>query len=240
MSKQANGMASLGKEHLYKVLVIGDLGVGKTSIIRRYVHHSYSTNYRATIGVDFALKVLHWDTDTVRLQLWDIAGTFWQHDTCLLPRGHGRLHCVRRDAAHHLRGGGEVERGPGLQTDAGQRPQHRHRAAGQQVRPGPRAGRQRTQDGAVVQGPRLCGLVRDLRQGQPQHQRGGQLPGQAHHGHRARHPEDVCARHRLTAPQPAGRVQQLLWLLQVMRGWNGADTPGGPRGPKRDGQEATG
>nr|XP_057943012.1 ras-related protein Rab-38-like isoform X2 [Doryrhamphus excisus] len=74
MSKQANGMASLGKEHLYKVLVIGDLGVGKTSIIRRYVHHSYSTNYRATIGVDFALKVLHWDTDTVRLQLWDIAG----------------------------------------------------------------------------------------------------------------------------------------------------------------------
>ncbi|XP_061608248.1 ras-related protein Rab-38-like isoform X2 [Phyllopteryx taeniolatus] len=68
-------MASPGKEHLYKVLVIGDLGVGKTSIIRRYVHHTYSNNYRATIGVDFALKVLQWDADeTVRLQLWDIAG----------------------------------------------------------------------------------------------------------------------------------------------------------------------
>ncbi|KAJ7997547.1 hypothetical protein DPEC_G00230140 [Dallia pectoralis] len=63
-----------GRERLYKVLVIGDLGVGKTSIIKRYVHHSYSTNYRATIGVDFALKVLNWDSETVRLQLWDIAG----------------------------------------------------------------------------------------------------------------------------------------------------------------------
>ncbi|XP_061775254.1 ras-related protein Rab-38 isoform X2 [Nerophis ophidion] len=62
------------KEHLYKILVIGDLGVGKTSIIKRYVHHNFSPNYRATIGVDFALKVLNLDQETVRLQLWDIAG----------------------------------------------------------------------------------------------------------------------------------------------------------------------
>ena len=54
------------QELLFKVLVIGDLGVGKTSIIKRYVHQ---------IGVDFALKVLQWDINTViRLQLWDIAG----------------------------------------------------------------------------------------------------------------------------------------------------------------------
>uniref|UniRef100_A0A3Q2YKR8 Ras-related protein Rab n=1 Tax=Hippocampus comes TaxID=109280 RepID=A0A3Q2YKR8_HIPCM len=63
------------RELLFKVLVIGDLGVGKTSIIKRYVHHIFSQHYRATIGVDFALKVLQWDRDTViRLQLWDIAG----------------------------------------------------------------------------------------------------------------------------------------------------------------------
>uniref|UniRef100_A0A8C1J235 RAB38, member RAS oncogene family n=1 Tax=Cyprinus carpio TaxID=7962 RepID=A0A8C1J235_CYPCA len=62
------------KEHLYKILVIGDLGVGKTSIIKRYVHQNFSPNYRATIGVDFALKVLNLDQETVRLQLWDIAG----------------------------------------------------------------------------------------------------------------------------------------------------------------------
>ncbi|XP_017147007.1 ras and EF-hand domain-containing protein homolog isoform X1 [Drosophila miranda] len=63
------------REHLYKILVIGELGTGKTSFIKRYVHQFFSQNYRATIGVDFALKVLQWDGNTiVRLQLWDIAG----------------------------------------------------------------------------------------------------------------------------------------------------------------------
>jgi Ras-related protein Rab-32 len=66
---------SAPREKLYKILVIGDLGTGKTSIIKRYVHQCFSPHYRATIGVDFALKVLNWDAKTiVRLQLWDIAG----------------------------------------------------------------------------------------------------------------------------------------------------------------------
>ncbi|KAG5678566.1 hypothetical protein PVAND_008229 [Polypedilum vanderplanki] len=63
------------RECLYKILVIGELGTGKTSFIKRYVHQFFSQNYRATIGVDFALKVLSWDESTIiRLQLWDIAG----------------------------------------------------------------------------------------------------------------------------------------------------------------------
>ncbi|KAF9132990.1 rab32, member RAS oncoprotein [Mortierella sp. 14UC] len=63
------------REYLYKILVIGDLGTGKTSIIKRYVHNIFSTNYKSTIGVDFALKVIQWTPDTViRMQLWDIAG----------------------------------------------------------------------------------------------------------------------------------------------------------------------
>ncbi|KOC62137.1 Ras-related protein Rab-32 [Habropoda laboriosa] len=78
MSSQNNASnAGVGekREHLYKILVIGELGAGKTSIIKRYVHQFFSQHYRATIGVDFALKVLNWDPHTIiRLQLWDIAG----------------------------------------------------------------------------------------------------------------------------------------------------------------------
>ncbi|KZC12419.1 PREDICTED: uncharacterized protein LOC107190506 [Dufourea novaeangliae] len=71
----ANAGVGEKREHLYKILVIGELGAGKTSIIKRYVHQFFSQHYRATIGVDFALKVLNWDPHTIiRLQLWDIAG----------------------------------------------------------------------------------------------------------------------------------------------------------------------
>lgn len=79
MQSSQNNVPSSGlgekREHLYKILVIGELGAGKTSIIKRYVHQFFSQHYRATIGVDFALKVLNWDPHTIiRLQLWDIAG----------------------------------------------------------------------------------------------------------------------------------------------------------------------
>ncbi|KAM4795496.1 ras-related protein Rab-7L1 [Rhinophrynus dorsalis] len=62
-------------DHLFKVLVIGDSTVGKTSLLHRYVHDVFGKDYKMTMGVDFALKVVQWsDTETVRLQLWDIAG----------------------------------------------------------------------------------------------------------------------------------------------------------------------
>jgi len=62
-------------EFLYKVIVVGEANVGKTSIIKRYIDGTFSSKYKYTIGVDFALKVLELEKDTiVRLQLWDIAG----------------------------------------------------------------------------------------------------------------------------------------------------------------------
>ncbi|KAF1806366.1 P-loop containing nucleoside triphosphate hydrolase protein [Mucor lusitanicus] len=63
------------KEYQYKILVVGDLGTGKTSILKRYIHNTFTSNYKSTIGVDFALKIIQIDPNTiVSLQMWDIAG----------------------------------------------------------------------------------------------------------------------------------------------------------------------
>ena len=55
--------------------VLVKVGTGKTSLVRKFVHNTFTNNYKSTIGVDFALKLIKWDDKTsIRLQLWDIAG----------------------------------------------------------------------------------------------------------------------------------------------------------------------
>ena len=60
----------------YKIVFLGDEGVGKTSIITRFVHKQFDDKYQATIGIDFASKTIYLeDYDRmVRLQVWDTAG----------------------------------------------------------------------------------------------------------------------------------------------------------------------
>ncbi|MFH4979456.1 hypothetical protein AB6A40_006165 [Gnathostoma spinigerum] len=68
-------MSAQKRQLLFKILVIGDVGTGKSSIVRRYVHNIFNQYYKATVGVDFAMKVVMWDATTlIRLQLWDISG----------------------------------------------------------------------------------------------------------------------------------------------------------------------
>jgi Ras-related protein Rab-6A len=58
----------------YKIVFLGDQGVGKTSIITRFMYDSFDKNYQATIGIDFLSKTMYLEDRTVRLQLWDTAG----------------------------------------------------------------------------------------------------------------------------------------------------------------------
>lgn len=67
------------EEIVYKILVIGDIGVGKTSIIKRYTNNIFSQNYKATIGVDFAMKIVEKNDLKIRMQFWDIAGQERNH-----------------------------------------------------------------------------------------------------------------------------------------------------------------
>ena len=62
-------------EHLFKVVVLGDIGTGKSAILKRYVDDIFSIHYRSTTGVDWFLKQLNIDEkNVVHLQLWDLAG----------------------------------------------------------------------------------------------------------------------------------------------------------------------
>ncbi|MED6213536.1 hypothetical protein PIB30_094314 [Stylosanthes scabra] len=62
------------KRTLLKVIVLGDSGVGKTSLMNQYVYRKFSQHYKATIGADFVTKELQLDDKLVTLQIWDTAG----------------------------------------------------------------------------------------------------------------------------------------------------------------------
>ena len=65
---------STRKKTLLKVIILGDSGVGKTSLMNRYVNKKFSTQYKATIGADFVTKDVVVDDKLVTMQIWDTAG----------------------------------------------------------------------------------------------------------------------------------------------------------------------
>lgn len=65
---------SPNRELTFKVVLVGDGTVGKTSIRRNYLGESFKTSHIATLGVDFAQKYVQYQERKVRLIIWDLAG----------------------------------------------------------------------------------------------------------------------------------------------------------------------
>lgn len=66
-------------DYLFKVVVLGEGAVGKTAIVTRFSHGFFRTDYKTTIGSQFAVKnieipSIHGNQLTVKLQIWDVAG----------------------------------------------------------------------------------------------------------------------------------------------------------------------
>ncbi|KAL9253487.1 Ras-related protein [Drosera capensis] len=59
---------------LLKVIILGDSGVGKTSLMNQFVNHKFTNQYKATIGADFLTKEVQIDDRLFTLQIWDTAG----------------------------------------------------------------------------------------------------------------------------------------------------------------------
>ncbi|EGA79075.1 Ypt1p [Saccharomyces cerevisiae Vin13] len=61
-------------DYLFKLLLIGNSGVGKSCLLLRFSDDTYTNDYISTIGVDFKIKTVELDGKTVKLQIWDTAG----------------------------------------------------------------------------------------------------------------------------------------------------------------------
>nr|XP_042135362.1 ras-related protein Rab-13 isoform X1 [Peromyscus maniculatus bairdii] len=61
-------------DHLFKLLLIGDSGVGKTCLIIRFAEDNFNSTYISTIGIDFKIRTVEIEGKRIKLQVWDTAG----------------------------------------------------------------------------------------------------------------------------------------------------------------------
>lgn len=61
-------------DHLFKLLLIGDSGVGKTCVLFRFSEDAFNSTFISTIGIDFKIRTIELEGKKIKLQIWDTAG----------------------------------------------------------------------------------------------------------------------------------------------------------------------
>jgi len=80
-------------DYLFKYIIIGDAGVGKSNILLRYVYSTFKSDYQLTIGVEFGEKTVEIKGKIYKIQIWDTAGneqfrsitrTYYKNSVCAI------------------------------------------------------------------------------------------------------------------------------------------------------------
>ena len=71
---QGGGPASLQQDHLFKLIVIGDSGIGKSCLMHRMCHNEFTEDHEVTVGVEFGSLLVRMQGINFKLQIWDTAG----------------------------------------------------------------------------------------------------------------------------------------------------------------------
>ena len=74
METLSNNPSDENKEYIFKYIIAGDSGVGKTCMIYYYLYNKVKQNSTQTIGVDYSSKTLIINNQKIKLQIWDTAG----------------------------------------------------------------------------------------------------------------------------------------------------------------------
>lgn len=74
MSNIKSFQAPLEYDLLFKILIIGDSGVGKSCLLLKFTDRYFNDSYISTIGVDFKIQTIQLDNKIIKLQIWDTAG----------------------------------------------------------------------------------------------------------------------------------------------------------------------
>lgn len=109
---------------LKKVLLLGDAGVGKTSVLNQFVNREFFASYKPTIGSDFASRQIEIDNQFITLQIWDTAGqerfqslgpTFYRGSDCCIfvydvtnPESFKNVDFWRRNFLEQVGGSGSI------------------------------------------------------------------------------------------------------------------------------------
>ena len=100
-------MADVEFDSLFKIILVGDSGVGKTNILTRYTKDEFSFDSKTTLGVEFGSKIYNIKDQNIKLQVWDTAGQErYRSITCAYYKGSKGAIIVfdvsRKDTFEHV------------------------------------------------------------------------------------------------------------------------------------------